>query len=392
MHPPKKIESTQRKLSAISPGRPVTAIILKGVAGLTAVLSLIFALNQLVDIVSGSREHHRQVEELLRTGKTQEEAGDFGAAWKSLEDAERLAKDGRETEAAHANLAMHWLETRLGPDQERFGDSLEKIVPFLDRAIAGADGQRKADLLAHRGWAQFLRADNKSGVSGSGPQWYFHQTLQIDPQNVYAHAMQGYRELWSVSGPRNGSGEISLKLAEARQEFSQALRAGREHEYARWLQLAGLEGLHHPDADVEFVRLVNEMRKNREQISRQTFNETVRFYSSRLSPWIAEGSDTKPTIVVHSAKRRPLLAALPTADQLATFSWIFDRADFNPSKGYLREYYRAVLQEAGGQRTEALQSLRAAQSKVPGDESEFLLVIEEAIRRLSKNAQAASGP
>src|SRR5439155_4200761 len=144
----------------------------------------------------------------------------FGSAWKSLTEADRLGPDRANVRSAREALAMHWLETRLGPDERRFDATA--ILSVLERAASKTEGQRKADLLAHAGWAEFLRSDD--GVWLRQSQEYYREALQIDPQNAYAHAMQGYWVLWTARGSRSDVGEMLLRhrIADARAEFSYA--------------------------------------------------------------------------------------------------------------------------------------------------------------------------
>lgn len=361
--------------------RQVMATTLKWVGGLTAVLTLIFGLHQLTELISVNRERHRQVEELMAIAKTQEQTGDRDGAWTSLEKAAQVAKGDTKVEAAQADVAMRWLRTRYGPDEKRFDAS--KFLPVLDQAASTTRGQRKADILAHIGWAELLRSDDdafeRQGYA------YLREALQIDAQNVYAHAMAGYWALRSVSGPRGGSGETETerKVGVARKEFSLALGAGREQDYVRELQIAGFRALETPGGDVELIELVDAMRKNGQQISWRTRNEIIKFYADRLTPSIVSGTDYSQPTLVYSEARRRLLGTLPPADQLATFTWVWDVSDLDPSKIWLREYYRAVLQEADGQYAQARQSLLTAQSNMP-DDYETGLMIKDAVRRLSK--------
>jgi hypothetical protein len=291
--------------------------------------------------VSGNRERHRQVEELLRTGKTQEQAGDFVAAWNSLEEADRLATGGREKEAAQAELAMHWLETRWALTNKGSGKVWRESChfstgPYPNRTANG----RLTFSLAVVGH-NFSGRKTRLAYQDQDPNGTFTKRCKSTRRTCTLTSCRGTGSCGVSAAPAAVPGEVPVKLAEARKRFSLALAAGREHDYASWLQLTGLEGLHNPEADAEFVRLVNEMRKNREQIPRQTFNEIAKFYSSRLSPWMASGgSHSGPTVVVHSEERQPMLAALPTADQLATFSWIFDSADFNTSENITEPFCR----------------------------------------------------
>lgn len=337
---------------------------LKWVGGATAVLSLIFGLHQLTDLVIGIRERRRHVEELLRTGAAQHEAHDFVAAWQTLEDADRLEGGRSEVRAAQESLAMDWLEdARLSPGARSFEDIVGKAAPVLDRALLTAEGPRKADLLAHRGWAEFLRS--RDGVSGLQPERYYDQALKVDPRNEYAHAMLGYRAL------RSGG-----QIAEARELFSAALAAGRVRGFVRGLQLAGLRSLSDESANLELLRVVNDMRKNNEQVDPDTRSRIWSIYFFHFGMW---GSR------IHSVENQKLLVVVPQTEQLTTFAWLFDVSDFNPAETWGREYYRAILQEAAGNRAEALRTFLYLRSKmpasiVPGIPEE----IESAIKRLSK--------
>ena len=340
-------------------GRQVVASALKWVGGITAVLSLVFGLHQLFDMVSGRRQRDRQVKELLKTSEMEEQARDYVGAWSSLEEADRLTKGAREVRTAQESLAMDWLENaRLGSDQQKFSDIVGKVTPVLDRAASSAEGARKASLLAHLGWAEFLRS--RDGMSAASPDHYYQQALKIDPQNACAHAMLGHWVLW------NGG-----RVAEAREQFSLALAAGPRRDYVRALQLSGYENVRTDEADRELVRTVNDMRKNGELVEPHTRSAVWSIYNIDLDP--------------QSAQRQPLLGALPPGEQLATFSWLFDTADFDPSRIWIREFYRAILQEVAGQRTEALRTLISVRPKLPaGAVQRIRDEVEKRIARLSK--------
>lgn len=340
-------------------GRQVMATALKWVGGVTAVLSLVFGLRQLTDMVSSRRQLNREVTELLETSEMQKQARDYAGAWHSIEEADRLTKGGRDARAAQEALAMDWLENaRVIADQQKFSDIVGKAVPVLDRAASAAEGARKADLLAHLGWAEFLRS--RDGVSGQQPDTYYCQALKIDPQNAHAHAALGHWILWHGG-----------RVPEAEREFSLALDSGRGRGWVRELQLGGLENVHSGEAEMELIRVVNDMRKNSEQVDPHT----------RSAVWFVYDADFDP----QSPQRQQLLAAVPPAEQLATFSWLFDTADFDQSRNWIRDFYRAILQEGAGQRAEALQTLRSVRSGLPyAVDPRFRNEVEKAIGCLSK--------
>ena len=357
------------------------AKVMKWVVGATAVLSLGVGLQQLGNSISESRSRHQDIEQLMILAKSQESAGDFAAAWDSLDKAAGITGAGGDTQVAQANLAMRWLETRLGPDEERF--DANRFLPVLGRAAAAAVGQRRADLLAHVGWAQVLRSD--ADAFRSQAKGYYREALQIDAQNVYANAMQGYWALWSVSGPRvaDEPRREQVRLY-SRDKFARALDVGRERDFVRHLQLNGLEQLDTAKGDAEFIAIVNGLRTSGEAVPPRTFRDIQAFYSDRLNPHIQTNPETGATVVVDSADRRSFLSALSPAEHMATFVWVFDRAAaVDSDRTFIREYYRAVLQEAAGQTAQALKTLSEARTQVPRDERDWQLAFDRSIGRLS---------
>jgi hypothetical protein len=77
-------------------------------------------------------------------------------------------RPGDAIDAARVDIAFAWLEDgRPGPGQ-RFAVITDTVTPVLDRALVGAQGERRADLLAHLGWATFLRLrDGHDGDPGA---------------------------------------------------------------------------------------------------------------------------------------------------------------------------------------------------------------------------------
>jgi len=319
---------------------------LKWVGAATAVLTLVFGVQQLIGVITSHVQRNRQVKELLATSEMQEQARDYAAAWSSAEQANRLTGGGGGTRAAEESLAMDWLENASAPDEQQFNDIVEKVTPVLDRAATSAQGQRKADLLAHLGWAAFLQS--RDGVYGASPDGYYRQALVADPQNAYAHAMLGHWMMWN-GGP----------MGEAEGEFDQALASGRRRDFVRRLQFAALENANNEDANLEMVRVLNAMRKNSESVDASTRSAAWSVYSRALEPdpWNTER-------VVVSTRRTQLLASLPPPEQLATFEWLFDNPGFDQTSVWLRDFYRGILADEAGQRTEALQMLRAVLSEI----------------------------
>ena len=346
--------------------------LLKWVGGVTAVISLILGLYQVTQLVSSNRERQRHIAELLAIGKEQQGAGDYPAAWASFERALNSADEGgqiakltgrldaerRQIREAQEDLAMMWLENIRVAEGQKFSDIVDKLVPVLDRGIASATGVRKADLLAHVGWAYFLKT--KDGSGNTNPEQYYRQALEIDPANPYAHAHWGHWILW-----KGGN------LEEAKRHFSAAVASGRALPYVRTIQLAALRNSRSESTDGEFLRIVNDMRKNHEQIDARTRSDVYAIIYSALSP--SEGFQR-------------LTATVPATEQIATIRALFSEADFDPSKIPTREAYLATLQEAAGLPDEALKTWLALRSNLPANTPRPVVArADAAIKRLSQH-------
>jgi hypothetical protein len=345
---------------------------LKWIGGVTAVFSLIFGLRQITQIVSDVRERQRQVVELSKVGKLQQGAADYEAAWASFEQALKTAESGgqlakltgqlseerRELRKAQEDLAMEWLENARPPRGQTFSDVVDKLVPVLNRGIASASGARKADLLAHFGWANFLRS--RDGRQGLNPEQQYREALEVDPTNPYAHAHWGHWNLWRRE-----------KKEEARQHFSTAIAAGRAREYVRKIQLAAWKNLR-PQDDGEFVKVINDMRKNNEKIEPQSRNDLFSIYVFTCSSRY------------HADDFAKLVAAVPATEQLTTFRNLFYDEDFDESRRPGRDACLATLLEAAGQKEEALQIWLTLRQKFPRKDGGSLSAsVHEAITRLA---------
>ncbi|HEX3234883.1 MAG TPA: hypothetical protein VHR41_11845 [Gemmatimonadales bacterium] len=323
-----------------STGRPGT--VLKWVGGATAVLSLVFGLRQLSVLISESRDRQRQVTELIATAKLQREAKDYRSGWLSLEKAAELRASESKVRTAQEDLAMAWLDDIHGTKEATpFTAIVDLLVPVLSRGAVTSAGTRKADLLAHLGWADFLRW--RDGQNGLDPAARYTQALAADSQNVYAHAMLAHWMMWNHG-----------ELEDANRHFAAALKTARERAYVRGLQLAALQEMPEGTGDPEMIRVANEMRKANEPIDPSDLGQIWYAYYWRFvsSPNESVG---------------PLFAAVPPPEQVATYRWAFQNTDYPGSKGFLYEYHLARLEDAAGQQVEALETYRSVRSKMTPD-------------------------
>jgi TIR domain-containing protein len=320
---------------------------------------------------------------LVQQSRERAQSGDYDDAWKILEQADSVAPASRLVSESQEQLAMKLLRSAgvnfFRGNSRDFQALVDKTLPVLSRGAPGAKGEHLADLLAHIGWADYLR--ELAGVGGTSPAEHYRRALDVDSRNVYAHAMWGFEIL-----RERGS---SAALAQARQHFSAAVESWREREYLRHLQVSALlqtytnVWIEDPTREGEALRVANEMRINGE-----TRPSGWEFGSLKRKLWSIYHFD-----VVTDDGLEPLLATLPSAEHLALFRWLFPEDDLPEADGapslfsYL--FVLGQLQEHGGERGGALVSyrrlLREAANKNYNSSRAIKMVndVNAAIKRLS---------
>ena len=270
-----------------------SARVLKWVGAATAVISLVLGARQLVNIGIERAQRSRESAEFTALARQQAGRGEYADAWRSLDRAEERSRTDA-TQAARLDVAFRWLEEgRPGPNQP-FSRITDAVVPALDRALLNTQDPRRADILAHLGWATFL----KWRETGTGdPAALYKQALDIDPHNVYANAMLGHWMIWQRQ-----------PLTAARPYFEAALAAGKDRQFVRTFQLAAVRNRNDDDGDAELIRVVNSMRQQNEPIDDRSARAAYVIYRQRFA-----------------ANAQPSAASdigIPIADQLATFVWL----------------------------------------------------------------------
>jgi tetratricopeptide (TPR) repeat protein len=342
--------------------------IMKWMGGITAILTFIFGIHQFWNMVSDYHKQRRHVTELIEVGKVEQEAGHYFAAWTSLEKAAQIDKDNQDVKKLQEDIAMKWVDNiRTSQGKGTFTDIVNKLLPTLSRGIVSSDGSRKADLIAHLGWADFLR--QRDGMGGLEPEKHYRKALEIDPDNVYAHTMLGHLILW-----RHG------QLEDSRQHFSSALASGRERHYVRTMQLAALFNMNNSESDRELIRVANEMRINNEHIPPDIRRKMVGMncfnFSSRIRS--ADPSTGK------------FLMVLSPLDELKTFQWLFNDLNLDSLDQLLRDYCLASFHEAAGHYATALEAFKSLRSRLSTSGSPIIDSTDAAIKRISEHINKES--
>jgi hypothetical protein len=324
----------------------------------------------------GMSAHARQASELLQSARSLQSASEYAPAWDKILEARTQVVQAplssifhraltRDVIAQQVEIATTWLDNMRLKENEKFSDVASRLLPTLDEAIATEAGERKADLLAYRGWADFLRSRD-SGQQLS-PDSYYRQALEVDPSNVYAHTMWGHWIIW-----RHG------KLDDAISHFNAALASGRQRPYVRARQFSAMMNAGGDDDDVGILRIAHEMWRLKEPIPQDANLEIRRVYIFACGRWSSNDLDK-------------LLKAMPETEHIALIRDLFPLSDpprdqpFGDRTFWVQPCL-ARLQEHAGLKTEALQTYRALQSRSTSQD-EIWHVAKDAIKRLSGSAK-----
>lgn len=337
------------------------ASILKWIGGVTAVISLVIGMLQLNSLFRNWQDRQETVHELVQAADMQSQAGDYGGAWKLLNQALELDAGSRLARRRQVQVAMQWLRNMRIAGEQRFTDVVEILLPILYRGAASASGHTVADIVAHLGWADYLRY--REGKQWLDVEQHFQRALSIDPDNVYAHAMQGFWMLW----PRNRAGQPDA-LQRATFHFAAALQSGKERAYVRDLQMRALLNVDHDlEVRLETIRVANQMRLQHESLDAELRRRVLRAYNDALRT---------------EELMQQLVSVLPPADHLHTFLWLNDGT--RPLlEEHIQAFFVARLTEESGDVQQALTRYTTLREQVS---SNSWLVrynhLEQALQRL----------
>ncbi|HTB86579.1 MAG TPA: hypothetical protein VK743_01435 [Steroidobacteraceae bacterium] len=261
---------------------PIGAV-MKWVGIVTALISFGTALYALIHSAGELRDHKRVFQEQFKSAQAREAAGDFAGAWDSFTHAETtvadegvfskllggLSAEQRQVRAAEQDLAMEWLRNGRVPEGTQFSVITDKLVNVLTIGANNSSGARKADLLAHLGWAYFLK--HRDGDESLLPENEYKEAVAADAKNPYANVFWGHWILWN-HGP----------LSDANQRFAAALSSDRAHSVVRHFQLAALANVRSDDTDAAWLRVVSDMQVGGEKADSSLRDEVCNRYAQAL--------------------------------------------------------------------------------------------------------------
>jgi hypothetical protein len=338
--------------------------VLKWVGYLTAIFSLCATIWGVGKYLYGRAETRKSLSDLFAAETEQEKSRDYPSAWQTLEKAAKLDPDSAKVRAAQEKLAVTWMDAVYFLENQKYSAVAQKLEPVLSRAAAAAKpGREQADLRARVGWAYFL--ESRDGTSDVDPIGPFREAVAEDVNNPYAEAMWGYSLLW----------HHCLRMNEAGAHFATAISSQREGEFVRRLQLYALLGCNMEEADQEVVRVANAMRKEQRTVDDWERGHILGLYYLELAH--------------ETTKSSAFINAVPPAEHVATFHWLFDVLDANSdgdsSNRVSRVYYLAQLQEAAGKRDDALANYKLVVSQTTARTNSFWDPSNAAVKRLSRS-------
>jgi len=176
------------------------------------------------------------------------------------------------------------------------------------------------------GWADFLRS--RDGAGPLQPALHYRKALDLDRNNVYAHAMWGHYVM-VTRGP----------IDDAKRHFAAALDAERDRAFVRRLQLSAMLYHQAPAGEVEALRVADEMRRADEAMDpgmRERLWTSV-YYDALLN---RQGLDE-------------LAPAWRDPAGVATFRWLYPEDQVRPDRAVQWRFMLASLEEASGDRKAA---------------------------------------
>ena len=302
-----------------------------------------------------------RVKTLLATASAQRERNQFGEALGTLASARELAPTSSAVREAQEDVAMDLIRNvRVESGKGSFGDAIMPALAVVDASLPLATGARRADLLAHTGWATFLLW--RDGDRRLNPSDKYREALQADPANPYANAMLAH---WVLFQDHD-------KVTEATQLFATAVKAGRALDAVRTLQWAAYTNSNTTEAEAERVRLADAMRRSSEQINGR----------QAQALWGPYYFATPPS---RERERQVLLDALPPDDHISTLGWAFEEyTEKDESRRRTIRYYVALLHEKAGRLDQAINDLLALEKELVASQTTGSLRqgVEAALKRL----------
>jgi hypothetical protein len=302
-------------------------------------------------------EQTGRVEVLLGEASAQRRRDQFVEALATLARAREVDPASETVRRMQEDVAMDWIRGARVESGKTFGEAIAPALAVIDASLPTASGQRRADLLAHSGWAAFLMW--RDGNRRLNPAEWYQDALSLDPGNPYANAMLAH---WVLV--REDDVPRAVKL------FDAALQSGRATDAVRILQWAGYSNARTPESDGERVRLADAMRREGKRLNVGQAQALWAPYYFALPPSRAK-------------ERRVLVEALAPDDHINTLGWAFDEyAAKDESRRRTIRYYVALLHSRAGRFDRAAADLRTLEKELGKNSGSLSDAVQAELRRL----------
>jgi hypothetical protein len=322
-----------------------------------AIIGLLVGINQGIKYYLKWQEENEKASALVAAARMLNDSGDYESAWETLEKAFAIRPSSEEVQTERANTAMLWLRNiHLGilQGENKISGITDKLLPALRERVASTQSREKADVLAHIGWANYLKF--RDGYKNVKVEENLREALQADSVNVFANAMLGFWLLY----PGGGSGTI----AEAKKHFELAKKDGREGKFLRKLTLwAYRNGNPELQYEPEIITMVNDMR---------THGDTI--------PFIERMQIVNDVYYSDDALLESIFARLTPQEHLQTFFYLVRGIDLE-GRLYLQFIHAMILEKMEDYRG-AAQVYRAIASK-KSYEFRYKSGVTDGVKRLS---------
>jgi hypothetical protein len=299
----------------------------KWIGILTGFTTLIIGMLQINEIFQEWQEKKKAVSELVEAAKIQENSRDFNNAWHLISEARKIdlvSKEARDYEIVLAKNSIRCAWRIYSNMEPKIPDYIEPALKALYRGAAGKSKKDAADCIAHVGWANWLRSlhvDRKRSGRVIDFTSTFEQAIEIDANNVYAHAGLGYTMLsWSFES------EVRLKnIDKAMEHFSIALKNGRERDWVRKHQFRGLSNSWSQKGKILILQISNNIRKSNGELHSDASVYPIRLFRKI---WLWDSDDKNK----YDENLSVVLDSIPSSELLATYYWLLKDADFENKK------------------------------------------------------------
>jgi hypothetical protein len=298
-----------------------------------------------------------RVEVALAEADSQQRRNQYVEALATLAGARRLSPDADAVRRMQEDVAMDLIRNVRVPDGGTFGEAIKPGVAVVDAALPGTTGARRADLLAHSGWASFLMW--RDGDRRLDPTEWYREALKIDPDNPYANAMLAH---WMISRDDDVAGGTPL--------FLKAEGDLRARDAVRQLEWGAYNNVSGDAAAIERVRLADRMRRGGERLNDRQLSTLRNTYYQQ-------------SFAGREVMRDRLLEALPPDDHLATLAWAFgDVVAKAPEQGPLIKLYESLLHAEAGRTQQAIDGLVQLRKELTDSPGSLLDAVTSSLRAL----------